>query len=644
METFKGEINEFVDWTTGINSITGNKVSGVSEQTPISGQSIRELLQSRLKTPFVTYKDDKGGYIRFFSSEEALNLWRIYSDGTNPLYDPEKAAELSLYNMELPATYRVTGLDSFTYTRYIIQGNSDSPNALLEYTIGVQDALGESQADVVRVTYTIKDPAQNITYTETDSVETGKTISRNIYRYLKAGENKITVEAIANNNTAKTTKNFSIFLVTFSISSGFGGYYNGISSSNSFAFDVTIERSVTNLPVTTTVTIDGSVAKYSDSRHSDAIWKYVDNQAKATQRMEIYNTYASSTEEEPQKHYMVITSRMEDVETQTSFESNVLIYEFEVRPENDELIYQFVNIASSIASSNYTTEQVGDIFLPVLTASQYMPTSLDWGYYTDSSTYNQQVDVQWAIRTGLEGEYIYTELTSIRGIKGVKPETLKFIPSRKLSFATDHSFLVARINNVDVAAYPLTVRESGISISETTNYSLKLSAYGKTNDSDTRNQWIDAENGVYTVFSSGVKFDNNTGWDQNSLLLKGNAFATIQYCPFPSEYNGKAYTIQSEGATFEIDFKPEYVSSENDILMSIGDVNRAHIEIRPNKAAYYEGGSPVVQTNYKSGERIKLAFVFNKVSEAASESGLIYIINNGILERTAAKGSALGIR
>lgn len=640
METFKGAINEFVDWTTGINSITGNKVSGVSEQTPISGQSIRELLQSRLKTPFVTYKDDKGGYIRFFSSEEALNLWRIYSDGTNPLYDPEKAAELSLYNMELPATYRVTGLDSFTYTRYIIQGNSDSPNALLEYTIGVQDALGESQADVVRVTYTIKDPAQNITYTETDSVETGKTISRNIYRYLKAGENKITVEAIANNNIAKTTKNFSIFLVTFSISSGFGGYYNGISSSNSFAFDVTIERSVTNLPVTTTVTIDGSVAKYSDSRHSDAIWKYVDNQAKATQRMEIYNTYASSTEEESQKHYMVITSRMEDVETQTSFESNVLIYEFEVRPENDELIYQFVNIASSIASSNYTTEQVGDIFLPVLTASQYMPTSLDWGYYTDSSTYNQQVDVQWAIRTGLEGEYIYTELTSIRGIKGVKPETLKFIPSKKLSFATDHSFLVARINNVDVAAYPLTVKESGISISETTNYSLKLSAYGKTNDSDTKNQWIDAENGVYTIFSSDVKFDNNTGWDQNSLLLKGNAFATIQYCPFPSEYNGKAYTIQSEGATFEIDFKPEYVSSENDILMSIGDVNRAHIEIRPNKAAYYEGGSPVVQTNYKSGERIKLAFVFNKVSETASESGLIYIINNGILERTAAKGSA----
>ena len=70
METYKGTINEYIDWTTGIDSITGNRVSGVTEETPISGKSIRELLQSHIKTPFVTYKDDKGGYIRFFSLSE----------------------------------------------------------------------------------------------------------------------------------------------------------------------------------------------------------------------------------------------------------------------------------------------------------------------------------------------------------------------------------------------------------------------------------------------------------------------------------------------------------------------------------------------------------------------------------------------
>ena len=641
METYKGTINEYIDWTTGIDSITGNRVSGVTEETPISGKSIRELLQSHIKTPFVTYKDDKGGYIRFFSSEEALNMWRIYSDGTNPLYDLEKASELVLYNMDLPATYRVVGLDPFTYTRYIIQGNSDSPNALLEYTIGVQDALGESQADVVRVTYKIEDSAQNVTFMETDSVETGKTISRNIYRYLKPGENRVTVEAIANNNPAKTTKSFSIFLVNFSISSEFGGYYNGVPNSNSFAFNVRIDRSVTNLPVTTTVYIDGAVAKYSDIRHSDAIWKYTDNQATAMQRMEIYNQYECSTEEGPQKHIMVISSKMEDVETQTSFESNVLTYEFEVRPQNDELTYQFINIADSVASSSYSTESIDGYFLPVIKATQYTPFQLDWGYYTDSSSIAQQVDVQWAIRTGYEGEYEYTEVANIRGVKGTKPETLTFIPAKTVSFQNDQAVLVARINNVDVSEYPLNVKESSITISETTGYSLKLSAYGKTNDSDSKNQWIDYENNVSTVFSPGVKFDNTTGWNKNSLVLKGRgATATINYCPFPESHNGLPYSVQSNGATFEIDFNPEYVSSEDDILMSIGDTSRAHIEIRATKAAYYEGGSPIIQTNYKAGERIKLAFIFNRVSEMSNDSGLIYIVNNGILERAAAKGAA----
>jgi len=44
METYQGKINEFVDWVTGINSITGNVVSGVDQDHPISGKSIRELV------------------------------------------------------------------------------------------------------------------------------------------------------------------------------------------------------------------------------------------------------------------------------------------------------------------------------------------------------------------------------------------------------------------------------------------------------------------------------------------------------------------------------------------------------------------------------------------------------------------------
>ena len=44
METFKGKITEFVDWTSGVDELTGNKIQGVSEDTPISGKSIRDLV------------------------------------------------------------------------------------------------------------------------------------------------------------------------------------------------------------------------------------------------------------------------------------------------------------------------------------------------------------------------------------------------------------------------------------------------------------------------------------------------------------------------------------------------------------------------------------------------------------------------
>ena len=45
-ELYTGAINEFVDWITGINKITGEHVD--TELRQISGKSIRELLQNKI--------------------------------------------------------------------------------------------------------------------------------------------------------------------------------------------------------------------------------------------------------------------------------------------------------------------------------------------------------------------------------------------------------------------------------------------------------------------------------------------------------------------------------------------------------------------------------------------------------------------
>ena len=634
METYQGKINEFVDWTSGVNSITGNVISGVDEQHPISGKSIRELVQDKLKTPFITYRDDAGGYIRFFSSEAAKSAWEQYAKTDSPLYDPEKAEEYVLYNMDLPATYKITGLESFLQARYIIEGNSNSSNAILSYTLGLEDSLGEPDSDVISVTYTIKDSSENITYNEGYQINTGDSVVKNIYQHLRSGENKVTIKASANNHNAQTTRTFSIFLVTFSISSNFGGYYTGVANGRAFSFDVSVRRSITNLPVTTSVYIseDGTP---STTVVSD--WRYTDSGSNPSKRFEISNSYLASDYNTPRKYRMIIKSQMSDAESQTTFDSNVLVYEFEVASNLGDLVNGFINCGYSVANSNYSYLDSGKVMLHAI---QYVPFTFDWGYYTDAGS--QQVDVNWCLRTGQEGNYEYTELVNILGVKGIKPTTLSFIPNTALSYETDNSYLVARINGVDVEEFPINVATNNVNVTETGNYSLKLSAYGKTNSSESKNQWIDFDHNITTTFSSGVSFDNSNGWDNNSLVLKGqDSYAIVNYCPFPENLEGEQYNILGDGAAFEIEFKPEQVNNEDDVILTIGDTTKGCIIITPTTAAFYEGSNtPTIKTNFKAGERIKLCFIFNRYSDASNDSNLIYIINNGILERAAVKGNA----
>jgi len=142
-------------------------------------------------------------------------------------------------------------------------------------------------------------------------------------------------------------------------------------------------------------------------------------------------------------------------------------------------------------------------------------------------------------------------------------------------------------------------------------------------------------NNITTTFTN-VAFDSNTGWDDNSFITSGtSSYAIVNYCPIPDDYD-----LSSKGKTLEIEFKSEKVVNNDDVVIVIGDVNKGHIRITTNEAGLYDGNTHIVHTNYKANERIKLAFVFNRVTTGAAESNLIYIINNGILERAASYGEA----
>ena len=185
--------------------------------------------------------------------------------------------------------------------------------------------------------------------------------------------------------------------------------------------------------------------------------------------------------------------------------------------------------------------------------------------------------------------------------------------------------------NEEIDSWPVNIGQSDLTVVEASGYNLKLNAYGRSNSSPDRNIWRDTDNNVDTTFV-GVSWDSKSGWDNNSFFTVGtDSYALVNYVPFARNFG-------ETGKTIEIEFQSEQVNDDNDILISIGDENFGRIIVTPVKASVYVGTKEMISTHYKANERIKLAFIFNK-NNFGNDSNLIYIINNGILERAAGADS-----
>lgn len=199
--------------------------------------------------------------------------------------------------MDLPATYKITGLNVLNSTRYIIEGNSSSENAVLSFELGIVDSLDSEQQDSITLTYNIMDEAGNTTLNRTVPIDAGRlgdTISTNIYQYLRSGRNKVTISANANNLNAKTSTSFYVYLITFRISSDFSGYYRAISNNVlTIPFNISISRSITNLPISTTITVkeQGQSSQPAVFTGGTTVWNYTDKESNFSKKVEIVNSY-----------------------------------------------------------------------------------------------------------------------------------------------------------------------------------------------------------------------------------------------------------------------------------------------------------------------------------------------------------------
>ena len=635
MDLYNGKISEFVDWVTGKDTSeeeVSQNPGTFSTNKACSGGSIRELLQRKLKTPFVVYEDKAAGLYRLFSSDEAKYKYLNLMDETSTDYNPELAAKFELFNFERPGDTTLVIGNITGDARYIINGDSTSEDTKLAFSVMLKrEKAGGVEIDIdgFTVTYTIKDStgketvvSEEFNASECSTEGNENIIVRDMYQYLKEGTNQITLAVKARNSSASSKLNIPFYLVNFELSSTFP-FAEGKDPNKLISIPFRVKRSIGNLTLTVKVSVDGNPA-YLEDRTSQA--EYVTNSSELdlTNTLEIANIYKSNTESSSHiKHLLKLEAIMSGTNSR-SFMSNVIFFEFETASSTVGIVNKFVNIKYSIPYNKIELSN-GNV---ILRGTQYEPFNLNWGYYTDQTNQNS-IQIQWGILKGTT----YKDVSLLIGNKGTESETLTFIPDEPL-LESDNAYLVAKYNDTIVDQYRIIIDKSSVNIQETSDYNLKLSAYGKSNSSNEKNIWKDFANNKETTFSSGVTFDNNNGWNQNSLILQGeDSYATINYCPFP---NG--YSISGKGKTIEIEFKSENINDNDDIVISIGGQSGAHIDITPNSASLYVAKSRILYTKFKSNELIKLAFVFNPISSDRS-SNLIYIVNNGILERAADMGN-----
>jgi len=310
----------------------------------------------------------------------------------------------------------------------------------------------------------------------------------------------------------------------------------------------------------------------------------------------------------------------------TTVYSNLLYYTFTIASSVVGSTGKFINIHKSFESGNFPLSSL------MLNATQYESYSLQWGYYTDSLQTNTTIPVVWKLLNG-DDDQNPTVIGNITASNQERAAALQFIPTIYTEDGVN-TYIAAYFNDTVIEKFPIyIVKNNKVKVNETGFYEVKMSAYGKTNDSTDRATWTDVAGNVSTTFT-GVQWNTNSGWYNNSFRTAGSSeYATINVNPF-SNFNS------TYGKTIEIEFESEKVSDETETLITIGNPSGARIEITADTATLYNNGNTdVVHTNYKSNERLKLAFIINAVQEdvenRTAESGLAYIVNNGILERAA---------
>lgn len=545
-----------------------------TENLPVSGSRVQEFIKKTL--------DGKMGV---FYYDTTNNRYLVFADIENRdlyLEDPTKN-ELVLGTFDAPFNYEAEiNLRSGSYKAVQL----GSTGNYVEFIFDTKNKQGASVGGLATVTYTIIRNSTKKVITETRNSRS--TVRFNLDKYLGEGTNTIIIGITDKNTLAATTVSVTYQVVNLTIKDelDISKVYD-LSSATSLNMEVLFNISGYG---TKTVEwyIDGEQLEFV--KEEDEV---VDVEASRTKYITLSNLRQG-------RHSLQL--RAHSIVNGEKFYTNTLYRDFIVYTgaSTDTIL----GIAIEIPSENVIIGPSDNV--SIYNMEQYVPYSLRFASYSPTNEQGIEVgiylndELNGAITSSNDTENNYTLVSSKSGNKVLK-----------------------LVSGEVVYTIPVVVTPTSMNISDITNkLELDFTAVGKSNSSPNRDNWT--YNG-YTGTFYGFKWNDASGWVNNRLLMPSGTSFSINYAPLDNNPTGT-------GKTIELEFSTLNVRDDDAVICDLRNASGTGLLITATKVSLTSENGVTVETEFRSGENVRIAFVINKSSGTLNKC-LSFIYTNGIISR-----------
>lgn len=604
-QTYDQPIDEFVDWVTGIDSLSGEDVTGGLK---VKGQRIRELLQDKLKKPVYLFENNRLGKYQLFSSEEAKSIYDS---------DPTKYADLLLGEFAGPGAYSMKASLVSQESNYMVLGSTIGGEITFKwYCENITDnSIQRIYTDVIVQVYNNNTKIWEYTQGNNSGNNLGEDnqyiLTLPLAQHFRSGVNNVLI----------TLKSAEEYGVSTTLRATYNVLEFSLNENNFNPFEPLTTNNVTIIP------------KFSISLKSvtPVLAIYQDNTSNLifNQSIEDSKQYNIQLLPDTSEGPHILIMALETEINGTPFRSNVIVKKFvkDFSSYDDTSRYFNFQYSFPYSSAFWNTLASGNILFSLV---QYEKFEMDWGLYNvNKGQVYPSINFYISSNNNALVNEIYIGSAYEVGVNRKAETTIQYLPKTDMSMAylgytVSEGTTFYPIGQIQTSLFP-----NSHLIKEAPSFDFKFDAFAKDNVND--HDWIPTSgtgqdvSKIKTNFYN-VPFTNSKGWYLDSFRTQGtDNYLEINNLPFSS-------SIRQE-FTFEIDFYTEFTNNNQDVLVNIGDF----IKIYPNKATLYNvNNEPIIETNFKSNERVHLSFIKYPPTESKSVWNELYlVVTNGIMERAS---------